>query len=163
MKILDGLLEFFGSVLPAFCLAVVLIVVTINVIARTIFGLPFHVAHDVAILAFSGVVWFGLVGVAASRQLFGVAFFVSLLPSKAKKAALIIAHLIVIAICCFVIDAAYHQIMTSRFSKFLALGWPKWIVSAVLLFSFVIVVLIQVRQIIDVLMVKTSKKEKTIC
>ncbi|WP_343807632.1 TRAP transporter small permease [Paenochrobactrum glaciei] len=163
MKWLDRIAQLIGSVLPACCLAIVLIVVTMNVFARTVLGMPFHMAHDIAILAFGGLVWLGLTGVASSRQLFGVAFFTSLLPSSLKKAADILCHLIVILISCFVIHAAYHQIMTARFSKFLALGWPKWIVSAMLLFSFAVIVFVQIRQVIELLKVPDSKEERTSC
>lgn len=163
MKWLDKLSQLIGSVLPACCLAIVLTVVTMNVIARTLLGVPFHMAHDIAILAFAGVVWLGLTGVAANRHLFGVAFFVSLLPPALKKFAYTLSHLIVVFISCFVIHAAYHQIMTARFSKFLALGWPKWIVSAMLLFSFAFIVLLQIKQVIELFKTPKSKEDTASC
>lgn len=163
MPWLDRITQFVGSVLPACCLAVVLIVVTMNVFARTVLGMPFHMAHDISILAFAAVVWLGLTGVAATRQLFGVAFFVAKLPPALKKPAYILSHSIVILISCFVINAAYHQIMTARFSKFLALGWPKWIVSAMLLFSFAVIALIQIKQIIELIKTPASKEGESSC
>lgn len=163
MPWLDRITQFVGSVLPACCLAVVLIVVTINVFARTVLGMPFHIAHDISILAFSAVVWLGLTGVAAMNQLFGVAFFVAKLPAALKKPAYISSHSIVILISCFVINAAYNQIMTARFSKFLALGWPKWIVSAMLLFSFAVIAMIQVKQIMELSKVAASKEGESSC
>ncbi len=163
MQRLDRITQFVGSVLPACCLAIVLIVVTINVFARTVLGMPFHIAHDISMLAFAGVVWLGLTGVAATHQLFGVAFFVSKLPPALKKPAYVLSHSIVILVSCFVINAAYHQIMTARFSKFLALGWPKWIVSAMLLFSFVVIALIQIKQIIELIKAPLGKEGEPSC
>lgn len=144
---LDRGLRLVGEVLPAVLLAVVLVVVTANVVARSILSLPFYAAHDIALIAFAGTVWFGLVGAAVTGQLFGVAFFVGLLPRRLQRPARVAAQLLVIAIAIAVIDAARAQIATSRFSTFLTLGWPKWIVSAGLLASMVLVALVAARAI----------------
>lgn len=143
----DRLLAVMSSVLPAVLLGIVLVVVTANVIARTLLGLPFYAAHDIAMICFAGVVWFGVVGAAINGQLFGVAWFVSLLPPRLRRGATLLSHVIVIAIAVAVIQAAAAQIGTARFTRFLALGWPKWIVSAGLLGAMVLLILVQLREI----------------
>jgi TRAP-type C4-dicarboxylate transport system permease small subunit len=145
---LDRLIALIGSAIPALLLGVVLVVVTANVLARAVFGLPFHTAHDIALVSFAGVVWFGLVGAAVSGQLFGVDFFVDLLPPRLARATTIVMRLILIAICGAVIHASWAQIETSRFSRFLALGWPKWIVSAGLALAMMVLAVVQLRLIL---------------
>lgn len=143
---LDRLIALVGSALPAALLGIVLVVVTANVVARTLLGVPFHTAHDIALVAFAGVVWFGVVGAAVNGQLFGVDFVVEMLPPRLSFAVKLLARIILIAICVAVIHACWAQIETSRFSRFLALGWPKWIVSAGLALSMVLLVLVQFRE-----------------
>jgi TRAP-type C4-dicarboxylate transport system permease small subunit len=143
MRWLNGIIGVIGSVVPAVLLGIVLVVVTANVVARTILEVPFYVAHDVALIAFAGVVWFGIVGAAATGQMFGVSFFVGLLPARLGVAAAVLQHLIVVAIAGAVIHAAWAQIESARFTTFLALGWPKWIVSAGLLAAMAVLVVIR--------------------
>jgi TRAP-type C4-dicarboxylate transport system permease small subunit len=143
MRWLNGIIGVIGSVVPAVLLGIVLVVVTANVVARTILEGPFYVAHDVALIAFAGVVWFGIVGAAATGQMFGVSFFVGLLPARLGVAAAVLQHLIVVAIAGAVIHAAWAQITSARFTTFLALGWPKWIVSAGLLAAMAVLVVIR--------------------
>ena len=147
---IDRLLSLTGSVLPAILLGAVLGVVTANVLARTILAIPFYAAHDLALVAFAGVVWFGIIGAALNGQLFGVSFFVARLPQRMQKGAVLLAHLIVILIAIAVIHAAYAQITTARFTRFLALGWPKWIVSAGLLTAMVLLIAVHLRKIWNV-------------
>lgn len=143
----DRLLAVMSSVLPAILLGIVLVVVSANVIARTLLGLPFYAAHDLAMICFAGVVWFGVVGAAINGQLFGVAWFVSLLPPRLGRAARLLSNAIVILVAVAVIQASAAQIGTARFTRFLALGWPKWIVSAGLLGAMVMLILVQLREI----------------
>jgi TRAP-type C4-dicarboxylate transport system permease small subunit len=160
VKWLDRLITFIGSMVPAAMLAVVLIVVTANVIARTILGIPFHAAHEIAILALAGMVWFGLVGAAVNGQLFGVTFFVERLPRRLANAVSIVARLVVVMISFSVMRAAWAQIETARFTRFLALGWPKWIVSAGLLLSMAVLILVQLRQIRHTVSKSPADEEK---
>jgi TRAP-type C4-dicarboxylate transport system permease small subunit len=80
--------------------------------------------------------------------LFGVAWFVDQLPPGPRRIARILAHLAVIVIALAVIQAAAAQISTARFTRFLALGWPKWIVSAALLVAMAALALVQVGAIV---------------
>lgn len=150
MKWLDRILEAIGSTVPAVLLAVVILVVTANVIARSVFGLPFHAAHDIAILAFTGVVWFGLVGAAINGQMFGVHYFVDRLPGRLPAYCRLLARAIVIFFSLAVIYSAWVQIGTARFTRFLALGWPKWIISAGLLVSMVLLIVVQLREAVQI-------------
>ena len=147
MKWLDWILEAIGSFLPVVLFAIVIVVVTANVIARSVFGLPFHAAHEIAILAFTGVVWFGLVGAAIDGQMFGVYYFVDRLPGRLPVYCRIVARVIVMACCAAIIYSAWMQIGTARFSRFLTLGWPKWIISAGLLVSMALLIVVELRSI----------------
>lgn len=151
MRIVDRVLDIVGSVLPTVLLVVVLVVVTANIVARTALGIPFHAAHDLALVAFAGVVWFGLVGAAINGQMFGVNFLVDKLPPALRRVIMILSRLIVIAIALAVIRASWAQIETARFTRFLALGWPKWIVSAGLMMSMVMIIVVQAREAIELL------------
>jgi TRAP-type C4-dicarboxylate transport system permease small subunit len=48
-----------------------------------------------------------------------------------------------------VIRAAWAQISTARFTKFLALGWPKWIVAALLAFGMALIILERLLAIVE--------------
>lgn len=148
MKWLDRTLAAVGTLVPAVLFAVVLVTVTANIVARNLFDQEIHAAHDIAILAFSGVVWFGLIGAAIDGQLFGVNFFVDRLPGGWRIACRIAARAIVVACSAAVIYSAWMQIGASRFSRFLTLGWPKWIVSAGLLASMALLIVVQLREIV---------------
>lgn len=158
MKWLDRILEAIGSIAPAVLLAVVILVVTANVIARSVFGLPFHAAHDIAILAFTGVVWFGLVGAAINGQMFGVNYFVDRLPGRLPVYFQLLARAIVIFFGLAVIYSAWVQIGTARFTRFLALGWPKWIISAGLLASMVLLIVVQLREAVQIARCTAERK-----
>lgn len=151
MDILNRLLHLVGSVLPAVLLGVVLVVVSADVVARTVFSQSVHVSHDVAILALAGVVWFGIVGIALNGELFGVQFFVDLLPERGRRAVHVLVHVLVILISAAVLRAAVAQVQTARFTQFLTLGWPKWIVSAGLGIAMALVIVIQVIQLVKLL------------
>lgn len=149
MVTIRRLAELTGSVLPALFIACLVIVVSADVIARNVLRVPFYAAHDLAILAFSATVWLGLVGAALYGQLFGIGFFVELLPRRARTPASIVSHLLVIAISVSVIQAAIAQISTARFTTFLALGWPKWIMAALLAVGMGGIIVVQVLAIVE--------------
>ena len=146
---LKRILDLIGSDLPAILLAIVLLVVSADVFLRTALRVSFHEAHDIAILAFSGVVWFGVVGASVNNQLFGVRFFVERLPRSSRRYLEAATHLTLILISLAVLRAAIAQVETARFTVFLALGWPKWIVSAALAVAMVAIVTTQVVQLIE--------------
>ena len=143
------ILELFGSDLPAILLAILLLVVSANVFIRTALRESFHAAHDIAILSCVGVVWFGIIGASLNKQLLGVRFFVDKLPPRLRYWLQALTHLIVIAISLNVIRAAIAQIETARFTRFLALGWPKWIVSAALGVAMGTIIVVQILQLFE--------------
>jgi TRAP-type C4-dicarboxylate transport system permease small subunit len=158
MSWLDRLLTVVGSVVPAALLGIVVVVVTANVVARTVLGVPFHTAHDLALVSFAGVVWFGVIGATINGQMFGVNFFVERLPGRLSLFARLLARIIVVLIAVAVIHASWAQIETARFTKFLALGWPKWIVSAGLLVSMLLMIVVQVREAASLMTESGSRK-----
>lgn len=150
MKLLDAMLAAIGTFVPVVLFALVIIVVTANIIARNVFGLPFHAAHEIAMLAFAGVVWFGLVGAAIDGQFFGVDYFVDRLPGRWPVYCRIFSRVVVVVCSAAIMYSAWMQIGTARFSRFLTLGWPKWIVSAGLLVSMALIIVVQVREIAQI-------------
>ncbi len=151
MRALKSVLDLFGSVLPAAFLAVVLLAVSGDVFARLFLADSIRVSHDLAIVALAFLVWFGIVGTALNHQLFGVQFFVDRLPRRLRKGATALTHLAIIAISFEVLRAAIAQVQTARFTKFVALGWPKWIVSAGLALALGLVIVIQLIQLYQLL------------
>lgn len=146
--LLRALLRLIGEVIPTLLLAGVLVVVGANVISRTILREGFQTANELAILCFSGVVFFGIIGAALNKQMFGVDYFLSRLPRALERPALLLSHLLVIAISGAVLHAATAQVATARFTTFLALGWPKWIVSAGLAFAMGAIIVTQLLHIV---------------
>lgn len=146
--VLRTLLRLIGEIIPTLLLAGVLIVVSANVISRTILREGFQTANELAIVCFSGVVFFGIIGAALNKQMFGVDYFISRLPRTLERPALMLSHLLVIIIASAVLHAATAQVATARFTTFLALGWPKWIVSAGLAFAMVAIIATQLLHIV---------------
>lgn len=138
------MLRLFGEMIPSVLLGVVLVVVSANVISRTVFREGFQMANEFAIVCFSGVIFFGIIGAALDKQMFGVDFFVSRLPRPLRAGVTVVAHVLVIMISLAVLRAAIAQMSTARFTTFLALGWPKWIVSAGIGAAMVAIVVVQI-------------------
>jgi TRAP-type C4-dicarboxylate transport system permease small subunit len=137
------LLRLIGELIPTLLLGIVLVAVGANVISRTVLREGFQVANELAVVCFAGVVFFGIIGAALGKQMFGVDFFVSRLPRRLQAWVTALTHLLVIAIALQVLNAAIAQVSTARFTTFLALGWPKWIVSAGLGVAMSAIILVQ--------------------
>lgn len=140
---LRPLLRLIGELIPTLLLGIVLVAVGANVISRTVLREGFQVANELAVVCFAGVVFFGMIGAALDKQMFGVDFFVSRLPRRLQAWVTALTHLLVIAIALQVLNAAIAQVSTARFTTFLALGWPKWIVSAGLGVAMSAIILVQ--------------------
>jgi len=151
MTMLTRLFVLIGSVVPAVLLGIVLLVVTADVFARNLFHQSIAVSHDLAIVALSGVVWFGIVGISATGGLFGVQYFVDRLPRGWQPVVHGFVHIVVILIAAAVLQAAIIQVETARFTRFLSLGWPKWIVSAMLAVAMALVIATQLLQLFRLL------------
>ncbi|MFN4099495.1 MAG: TRAP transporter small permease [Pararhodobacter sp.] len=151
MTMLTRFIVLIGSVVPAVLLGIVLVVVTADVFARNVFQQSIAVSHDVAIVALSGVVWFGIVGIAATGGLFGVQYFVERLPKRWQPFVHGFVHIVIIVIAGAVLQAAIIQVETARFTRFLSLGWPKWIVSAALALAMAMVIVTQLIQLFRLL------------
>lgn len=141
MHILQGVIRFFGITLPALMIGILVLIVLGDVLARNLFAASILWAHDLAIVLLAAAVWLGLAGAARERQLFGVSFFADRLPPRARAWARLASDILVIAIAAGVIRAAWAQISTARFTKFLSLGWPKWIVAALLAAGMALIIL----------------------
>ena len=132
MKPLRRLLDFLGLTLPALLLAALVAIVMADVVARNAFAMSILWAQELAVILLGGTVWLGLSGAALQGQLFGISLFVDRLPPRGAFLARLLADLLVLVIAAEVMRAAFAQISTARFTVFLTLGWPKWIMAAIL-------------------------------
>lgn len=140
MRFLHGLVRFCGITVPAFLTGLLVVVVVADVLSRNVFAKSLHWAHDLAVILLAATVWLGLAGAARMDQLFGIRIVIDRLPPLARRVAVIIGDLGVILIALQIIRAAWAQISTAKFTKFLSLGWPKWIIAALLLAGMVLVI-----------------------
>ncbi|MBX9462975.1 MAG: TRAP transporter small permease [Aquamicrobium sp.] len=149
MKALRALLDFLGRTLPALLLAALVALVMADVVARNFFAMSIMWAQEMAVILLAATVWLGLSGAAMQGQLFGISLFVDRLPERAAAYARLVADLLVLLIAAQVIRAALAQISTARFTTFLTLGWPKWIMAAILAAGMGLVIVGRVMQITD--------------
>lgn len=143
-----SLIRLLGVALPAWMTGLIVILVVVDVAARNFFHAPIPWAHDLAIVLMAAVVWLGLAGACMSDQMFGITAVVERLPPRLQSVAMIIADLLTIVIAAAVIKAAYAQITTARFTTFLALGWPKWIIAAFIGGGMVMIIIIRFLDIV---------------
>ncbi|MDO9523990.1 MAG: TRAP transporter small permease [Gemmobacter sp.] len=141
MRPIHTCVRFFGSTLPALLIGVLVMIVLVDVLARNFFSMSIYWVHELAVVLLAASVWLGISGAAAEGQLFGISFLVDRLPPRTALWTRVLADVLVIAIAAAVIHAAWAQITTARFTRFLTLGWPKWIVAALLAFGMGLVIL----------------------
>lgn len=153
---MNAVLRFFSATVPAFLVGVLVLIVLADVVARNFFATSLQWSHDLAVILLSATVWLGLSGAAAEGQLFGISLLTDRLPPRLVPWAATIIDLLVSLIAAAVIHAAWAQIATARFTRFLTLGWPKWIVAAILGFGMALVILGRLAAIV------TRLKEKHI-
>lgn len=132
MSFLRRALRLLGMTLPAVMTGALVLIVVADVAARNLLRVTIPWAHDLAVVLLAAAVWFGMVGAAATGQLFGITVLTDRLPPALRQPMLTIADLLVILIAAAVIHAAQAQIATARFTTFLSLGWPKWILALIL-------------------------------
>ncbi|WP_323038969.1 TRAP transporter small permease [Gemmobacter sp.] len=144
-------LRFFGATVPALLVGALVLIVLADVLARNFFAMSILWAHEFAIVMLAAAVWLGISGAAAEGQLFGISFLTDRLPPRAARQVQMLADALVILIAGAVIHAAWAQITTARFTKFLTLGWPKWVVAALLAFGMALVILGRIAAILDAL------------
>jgi TRAP-type C4-dicarboxylate transport system permease small subunit len=149
MKALRALMDFLGMTLPALLLAALVAVVMADVIARNFFAMSIMWAQEMAVILLAATVWLGLSGAAMQGQLFGISLFVDRLPARAAGYARLLADLLVLLIAAQVIRAAFAQISTARFTTFLTLGWPKWIMAAMLAAGMGLVIIGRLMEMAD--------------
>ncbi len=140
LRILREIVEFFAVIVPALLLAALIAIVMADVVARNFFFMSIMWAQELAIVLMAATVWLGLAGAAIQGQLFGISLFVDKLPERFYPFARLLSDLLILLIAAMVIRAAYAQISTARFTTFLALGWPKWIVAALLAAGMALVI-----------------------
>ncbi len=141
MTMLRYILRFFGITVPAVLVGTLVLIMLADVIARNFLSMSILWSHDLAVILMAAVVWLGLSGAAMSGQMFGISLLVDRLPPRLAGGARLLADLLVMLIAAAVIRAAWAQISTARFTKFLALGWPKWIVAALLAVGMALIIL----------------------
>lgn len=140
MRTLRAIVEFVGVTVPALLLAALVAIVMADVVARNFFAMSIMWAQELAVVLMAAAVWLGLAGASMNGQLFGISLFVDRLPERFAPFARLLADLLILVIAAQVIRAAYAQISTARFTTFLTLGWPKWIVAALLATGMALVI-----------------------
>lgn len=149
MKILREVLIVLGMKLPALLLAALVAIVMADVIARNFFAMSILWAQELAVILLGATVWLGLSGAAMQGQLFGISLFVARLPARPAFYAGRVADLLMLLIAAEVIRAAFAQMSTARFTTFLTLGWPKWIMAAMLAAGMGLVIAGRLTQMAD--------------
>ena len=135
MRIVNWIGELVGSVFPVILLALVIISVGADVIGRNVFSAPIFGASEVSVLAFVWLVWLGVIGAAKRDDLMGVRYFVDLLPPRGRHLVHATMNVMVALIAAGVIYAAIMQIRTARFTTFMSIDVPKWVMSVGLAIS----------------------------
>ena len=135
MRIVNWIGELVGSVFPVILLALVIISVSADVIGRNVFSAPIFGASEVSVLAFVWLVWLGVIGAAKRDDLMGVRYFVDLLPPRGRHLVHATMNVMVALIAAGVIYAAIMQIRTARFTTFMSIDVPKWVMSVGLAIS----------------------------
>ena len=135
MRIVNWIGELAGSVFPVILLALVIISVGADVIGRNVFSAPIFGASEVSVLAFVWLVWLGVIGAAKRDDLMGVRYFVDLLPPRGRHLVHATMNVMVALIAAGVIYAAIMQIRTARFTTFMSIDVPKWVMSVGLAIS----------------------------
>jgi TRAP-type C4-dicarboxylate transport system permease small subunit len=85
-------------------------------------------------------VWLGAIGAAKRDDLMGVRYFVDLLPPRGRRLVHATMNILVALIATGVIYAAIMQIRTARFTTFMSIGVPKWVMSVGLAISMAAIV-----------------------
>lgn len=152
-----SLVRLFGVALPALLIGAIVLVVFADVIARNLFRGSIPWAHDLAVVLMAATVWFGLVGACMSDQMFGISAFVQRLPIRVQRVTMVLADLLTILIAAAVVHAAYAQITTARFTTFLSLGWPKWIIAAFIAAGMIMIIIVRALDVVSHL--RGEKKE----
>jgi TRAP-type C4-dicarboxylate transport system permease small subunit len=142
LRIVNWIGELVGSVVPVILLALVIISVGADVIGRNIFSSPIFGVSEVSVLAFVWLVWLGVIGAAKRDELMGVRYFVDLLPPRGKQLVHATTDMMVAIIAAGVIYAAIMQIRTARFTAFMSIDVPKWVMSVGLAISMATIVVI---------------------
>lgn len=151
MKAVRALIDFLSVTVPAVLLATLIGIVMADVVARNFFSMSILWAQEVAVILMAATVWLGLAGAAMQGQLFGISLFVDRLPVRVAPYVRLVADFLVLLIAVLVIHAAVAQISTARFTTFITLGWPKWIVAALLATGMVLVMLARLIEIAETL------------
>jgi len=135
LRIVNWIGELVGSVFPVILLALVIISVGADVIGRNVFSAPIFGASEVSVLAFVWLVWLGVIGAAKRDDLMGVRYFVDLLPPRGRHLVHATMNVMVALIAAGAIYAAIMQIRTARFTTFMSIDVPKWVMSVGLAIS----------------------------
>jgi TRAP-type C4-dicarboxylate transport system permease small subunit len=132
MRAIRACLFFLGTVVPAVLVGVLVLIVIADVVSRNFFATSIFWAHDLAVILLVASVWLGLLGASSSGQLVGITVITDRLPDRLAAVAQVIADVMLMLIAAAVISSAWSQVSSARFTKFFSLGWPKWIVAALL-------------------------------
>jgi len=152
------LLDIITEVIPVLLLCVVTIVISADVVARTVFSRPVFAAAEIALIAFVWLVWLGAAGVARRNDMMGIQFFVQRL-GRLRVPAEILSDALVVGISAFCAYASYRQISTARFTIFETLHLPKWILPVGVAISLVIIIIVYTGRLVSRLKGRNEEPE----
>lgn len=133
-RALGAALSVLGDHLPSMLLAIVVAVVTADVVGRYFFRAPVWAANEVALTGLIWLVFLGIVGVSRHNQHIGVEFFISRLPERKRGVALVARDLVIALIAAGAAYGALMQVLTGRFATLPLTGLHKtWLTIAALI------------------------------
>lgn len=149
MRLWNTFIKLFTEVIPVLLLVVVTVIITADVVARTVFNKPVFAAAEIGLIAFVWLVWLGTVAVARQGEMMGISYFVERL-GRFRQPAMILSDILVIGICAFSTYASYRQVSTARFTIFDTLHLPKWILAVGVGLSFFCLTLVYCNKLLRV-------------
>jgi C4-dicarboxylate transporter DctQ subunit len=149
MRAIRACLFFLGTFVPAVLVGALVLIVIADVVSRNFFATSIFWAHDLAVILLAASVWLGLLGASSSGQLVGITVIIDRLPGRWAAVAQVIADVMLMLIAAAVISSAWSQVSSARFTKFISLGWPKWIVAAMLGIGMALLIVGRVVDLVD--------------
>ena len=149
MRAIRACLFFLGTFVPAVLVGALVLIVIADVVSRNFFATSIFWAHDLSVILLAASVWLGLLGASSSGQLVGITVIIDRLPGRWAAVAQVIAEVMLMLIAAAVISSAWSQVSSARFTKFISLGWPKWIVAAMLGIGMALLIAGRVVDLVD--------------
>ena len=123
---LKGIVLNLDAIITCLTLSACTILVNANIFTRYLFSTPIYWAEEVATSLFIWTVFIGSAYAYRTKAHLGVDILVKLLPEKAKKAVVLIIHVIEIAVLLMLTYVAAQYVMNSWHRVTDVLMMPRW-------------------------------------